>query len=193
MLFVSPLLLYAVVSICHHQAPGVIPRRAINHASCCTSPSSTDHYLTVLPSGCERFLQVTANLQANRALINVRNMADDLDRHSYLTALQERNESLFYKLLLDNIKELLPIVHMPTVSEYCAKYALMFRSLPRALFISLNDRGEGREQACKLCVALSEVCCVALVSRIRFWCHGYVFCVYHVCMCLILAACANRQ
>lgn len=87
-------------------------------------------------------------MQANRALINVRNMANDLDRHSYLTALQERNESLFYKLLLDNIKELLPIVHMPTVSEYCAKYALMFRSLPRALFISLNDKGERREQAC---------------------------------------------
>ena len=80
-------------------------------------------------------------LQADRALLNVRNMANDLDKHSYLTALQERNESLFYKLLVDNMKELLPIVHMPTVSEYCAKYALMFRSLPRALFISLKDKG----------------------------------------------------
>ena len=80
-------------------------------------------------------------MQADRALINLRNMANDLDRHSYLTALQERNESLFYKLLVDNMKELLPIVHMPTVSEYCAKYALMFRSLPRALFISLKDKG----------------------------------------------------
>jgi len=82
--------------------------------------------------------------QADRALINIRSMANDLDRHSYLTALQERNESLFYKLLVDNIKELLPIVHMPTVSEYCAKYALMFRSLPRALFISLKDKGEAQ-------------------------------------------------
>lgn len=83
-------------------------------------------------------------------------MANDLDRHSYLTALQERNESLFYKLLVDNIKELLPIVHMPTVSEYCAKYALMFRSLPRALFISLKDKGpsllllQGSQSTCHL-------------------------------------------
>lgn len=84
---------------------------------------------------------LSQDVQADRALKNLRNMANDLDRHSYLTALQERNESLFYKLLVDNIKELLPIVHMPTVSEYCAKYALMFRSLPRALFISLKDKG----------------------------------------------------
>jgi len=35
-------------------------------------------------------------------------------------------------------------VHMPTVSEYCAKYALMFRSLPRALFISLKDKGQSQ-------------------------------------------------
>ena len=69
-------------------------------------------------------------------------MTNDLDRHSYLTALQERNESLFYKLLVDNMKELLPIVHMPTVSEYCQKFSLMFRSLPRALFISLRDKGQ---------------------------------------------------
>ncbi|DBB14358.1 TPA: NADP-dependent malic enzyme 1 [Trebouxia sp. C0006] len=87
---------------------------------------------------------LSQDVQADRALINIRSMANDLDRHSYLTALQERNESLFYKLLVDNIKELLPIVHMPTVSEYCAKYALMFRSLPRALFISLKDKGEAQ-------------------------------------------------
>ena len=99
------------------------------HCSCTT----LQHVSAVSEAPC--------GMQADRALINVRNMANDLDRHSYLTALQERNESLFYKLLVDNMKELLPIVHMPTVSEYCAKYALMFRSLPRALFISLKDKG----------------------------------------------------
>ena len=92
-------------------------------------------------------------------------MANDLDRHSYLTALQERNESLFYKLLLDNIKELLPIVHMPTVSEYCAKYALMFRSLPRALFISLKDRG-------------------------TCWRHGWTLVAHHACYA-VYCSCAD--
>ena len=80
-------------------------------------------------------------LQVNRTLVNIRGMASDLDKHSYLTALQERNECLFYKVLSDNIEELLPIIHMPTVSQYCAKFSLMFRSLPRALFISMNDKG----------------------------------------------------
>ena len=55
--------------------------------------------------------------------------------------VQERNESLFYYVLSNNIEELLPIVHMPTVSHYCQLYGLMFRSLPRSLFISMRDKG----------------------------------------------------
>ena len=54
---------------------------------------------------------------------------------------QDRNESLFYHVLTENIEELLPIVHMPTVSQYCQTYGLMFKSLPRSLFISIRDRG----------------------------------------------------
>ncbi len=55
--------------------------------------------------------------------------------------MQERNESLFYYVLANNIEELLPIVHMPTVSLYCQKYGLMFKALPRSLFISIRDKG----------------------------------------------------
>ena len=80
-------------------------------------------------------------MQAERALINLRAMEDDLDRHTYLSSLQERNERLFYRIMGDNIEEFLPVVHMPTVSLYCKKYGLMFRSLPRALFISMKDKG----------------------------------------------------
>ena len=58
--------------------------------------------------------------------------------------MQERNESLFYYVLSNNIEELLPIVHMPTVSLYCQKYGLMFKSLPRSLFISIKDKGARR-------------------------------------------------
>ena len=54
---------------------------------------------------------------------------------------QDRNESLFFHVLSENIEELLPIVHMPTVSQYCQTYGLMFKSLPRSLFISIRDRG----------------------------------------------------
>ena len=60
---------------------------------------------------------------------------------SHPAGAQDRNESLFFHVLSENIEELLPIVHMPTVSQYCQTYGLMFKSLPRSLFISTRDRG----------------------------------------------------
>lgn len=59
----------------------------------------------------------------------------------FTPVMQERNESLFYYVLSNNIEELLPIVHMPTVSKYCQTYGLMFKSLPRSLFICMKDKG----------------------------------------------------
>ena len=64
-----------------------------------------------------------------------------LCRHNYLMSLQERNERLFYRVLTDNIEELLPIVDLPTVGAYCQKHGLMFRSVPRGLYIGLQDKG----------------------------------------------------
>jgi malate dehydrogenase (oxaloacetate-decarboxylating) len=60
---------------------------------------------------------------------------NDLDRHIYLRALQDTNEVLFYRLLLDHIEEMTPIVYTPVVGQACQQFSHIYRR-PRGMFIS---------------------------------------------------------
>ena len=73
--------------------------------------------------------------QAVRAYEAYSRKDDDLERHIYLRALQDTNEVLFYRLLLDHIEEMTPMVYTPVVALACQQFSHIYRR-PRGLFIS---------------------------------------------------------
>ena len=82
--------------------------------------------------------------QELRVLGNVREKATDLERYLYMIALQDRNEHLFYRVVMNNIEEMMPILYTPTVGKACQEFQHIYRS-PRGFYVSLNDRGNVRE------------------------------------------------
>nr|ACL54508.1 unknown [Zea mays] len=84
---------------------------------------------------------VSQELQERKIMNNIRQYQLPLQRYMALMDLQEGNERLFYKLLIDNVEELLPIVYTPTVGEACQKYGSIF-SRPQGLYISLKEKGK---------------------------------------------------
>jgi len=78
--------------------------------------------------------------QATRVLINLRRLADPLDKFVALNSLHDRNEALFFRVLCDHIDEMQPLVYTPTVGLACQRFGNIFQR-PRGLFIGANDRG----------------------------------------------------
>jgi malate dehydrogenase (oxaloacetate-decarboxylating)(NADP+) len=82
--------------------------------------------------------------QELRVLGNVRAKATDLERYLYLIALQDRNENLFYRVVMNHLDEMMPIIYTPTVGLACQEFQHIYRK-PRGFYVSLNDKGRIKE------------------------------------------------
>uniref|UniRef100_A0A915LTX6 Malic enzyme n=1 Tax=Meloidogyne javanica TaxID=6303 RepID=A0A915LTX6_MELJA len=81
---------------------------------------------------------MTEEQQAYRVISKLRKQPNDLARYIQLDALQDRNEKLFYRVLCDNLKELMPIVYTPTVGLACQQFGFIYRN-PKGVYITIND------------------------------------------------------
>lgn len=85
----------------------------------------------------------TIEQQLARALGHYNAKQEDLERYIYMTALSGTNETLFFRLLRENIERLMPIVYTPTVGQACQQYGHIFRRT-RGMYVSVRDRGRVR-------------------------------------------------
>src|SRR5690606_29024552 len=77
--------------------------------------------------------------QVSRAYLQYKSFDTAINKHIYLRAIQDNNETLFYSLLQQHLEEMLPIVYTPTVGDACEQFSDIYRSA-RGLFISYQDR-----------------------------------------------------
>src|SRR3569623_1117245 len=69
----------------------------------------------------------TLEEQLARSLTAMRRKPDALEKYIYLVNLQNRNEVLFYRLVMDNIEEFVPLIYTPTVGQACLEYGAIYR------------------------------------------------------------------
>jgi malate dehydrogenase (oxaloacetate-decarboxylating)(NADP+) len=77
--------------------------------------------------------------QCMRAMKMVRSRTTNIDKYLYLSLVKSTNTDLFYRLLIDNFEELMPLVYTPTIGDVCLQYSTLY-TRPEALYISIKQR-----------------------------------------------------
>lgn len=80
-------------------------------------------------------------IQIGRIMENMRRKNSDIERYVFLSALQDRNERLFFKTIMTNIEEIMPLIYTPTVGQACKEFSHIFRQT-KGFYITPEDKGE---------------------------------------------------
>ena len=81
----------------------------------------------------------TVDEQLARTYENFKRKENDVERYIFLMSLQDRNETLFYRLVQEHIAEMVPVIYTPVVGAGCEQYSHIYRK-PRGIFVSYPDR-----------------------------------------------------
>src|SRR5689334_17565116 len=83
----------------------------------------------------------TIDEQLIRTYENYKQKTSAQERYIYLVSLQDRNETLFYRLLQEHITEMMPVIYTPVVGEGCKQYSHIYRR-PRGIYVDYTHRDE---------------------------------------------------
>jgi malate dehydrogenase (oxaloacetate-decarboxylating) len=118
-----------------HSGPSLLETPLLNKGSAFTEKERKNfNLLGLLPPRYE-----TIEEQVSRAYKQYKGFENPLNKHIYLRAIQDNNETLFYRLLQAHIEEMMPIIYTPTVGDACESFSDIYRS-SRGLFISYEER-----------------------------------------------------
>lgn len=118
-----------------YAGPSLLEMPLLNKGSAFTQKERLQFNLIgLLPQNVE-----TIDEQVERAYHQYQQCQTDLDRHIYLRAIQDDNETLFFRLVSGHLEEMLPIIYTPTVGKACEEFSNIYRN-HRGLFISYPDR-----------------------------------------------------
>lgn len=115
--------------------PTLLETPLLNKGSAFTAEERVSFNLTgLLPPRYE-----TIEEQVERAYMQYSSFQNDLNKHIYLRAIHDNNETLFFKLVQAHLAEMMPIIYTPTVGDACEQFSDIYRS-SRGLFISYEER-----------------------------------------------------
>jgi len=103
--------------------------------------------------------------QCARAMRMINTRQTPIDKYLYLSHLKDQNADLFYRLLIDHVKELMPLVYTPTIGDVCLQYSTLY-TRPEALYISIKQRKSIRTMLKNWPYPNPEICVVTDGSRI---------------------------
>jgi len=119
----------------HYSGPALLETPLLNKGSAFTERERKSfNLLGLVPPRYESIEE-----QVERAYMQYSSFVSPLNKHIFLRAIQDNNETLFYSLLQKHIEEMMPIIYTPTVGEACERFSDIYRS-SRGLFISYDER-----------------------------------------------------